>query len=416
MSEDSKKAIPKKKRNFDLIISRLIQGAILVTLCLLLFVSILSGFGFTIFSFDGEESGFFSIILTCIGFFITSSILLPRFLLRQEVENVTDSALRELKADIISDFDRIVKEEVEKINTKLDNELTEVKKDLDSKLDEMKSMFKDYSKVTELKRTDAHLSRMIAFNLQDKEPIWAIGWCCRTLKRYIALEPKNTKDYQDFIEMVNQILIDCKTTLYDTIYNLYEDTFKSLHSNETGVNNVICGEILDNIDTAIQGQGNDSREQYRKAMRAIKDIIDLNYGIIRIKDTLIKKGGRPLFNKYDKCIKQVGVLIKLLIITLSRQEEYSFYSFKDEFYLITDYKEDEVYQYFFEELLETLIMRDDNQTEANDFNLVLRTFVNEDSRIIQKKYRNDYNKTIYTLFNTERVAEKLKNNSGKYNN
>jgi len=120
----------------------------------------------------------------------------------------------------------------------------------------------EFASKDEVDRVDAHLSRMIAVNLHEKYPTWAIGWAFRSLKRYARL-PESDKIYTDFSRSVHEIISICEEKIIGNIC----DSDK----------NIIAGAIknLINNSTPISG------DKIRHVERAVKDIIDyLIYGRI----------------------------------------------------------------------------------------------------------------------------------------
>lgn len=106
----------------------------------------------------------------------------------------------------------------------------------------MKSVVKDFldkeykpnilHRAEDVVRIDAHLSRMIAFDLMEKNyHYWAIGWAFRSLKRYNELysDHKNYKEiYSEFNNFVfNHIIfkvLDNPTDIKDTAEKTFEGT------------------------------------------------------------------------------------------------------------------------------------------------------------------------------------------------
>ena len=125
----------------------------------------------------------------------------------------------------------------------------------------MKSVVKDFldkdykpnilHRAEEVIKIDAHLSRMIAFDLMEKNyHYWAIGWSFRSLKRYNEL-------YSDYINY-KHIYSEFNNFVFDQI------VFKALDNS------------VDIEDTAeITFKGTD--EAFRIKLRAIKDLIDFLY-------------------------------------------------------------------------------------------------------------------------------------------
>ena len=103
----------------------------------------------------------FSIILTSLSLLVGGSIFVPKFLLKKEVD--------------------------ESVQKKFENDVDEI---LQNKTIEfIDSKFNSVS--NSLNKCDAHLSRMIAFNLKVEFPVWSIGWSIRSLKRYEKLDPNS---------------------------------------------------------------------------------------------------------------------------------------------------------------------------------------------------------------------------------
>ena len=106
----------------------------------------------------------------------------------------------------------------------------------------------------EVIKIDAHLSRMIAFTLMERNyHCWAIGWSFRSLKRY------------------NELYSDHKN--YKDIYSEFNDfVFKQ-----------IISKALDNFNNpkgaadSAEEMFKDSEEAFRIKLRAVKDFIDFLY-------------------------------------------------------------------------------------------------------------------------------------------
>lgn len=106
----------------------------------------------------------------------------------------------------------------------------------------------------EVVKIDAHLSRMIAFTLMERNyHCWAIGWAFRSLKRY------------------NELYSDHKN--YKDIYSEFNDL----------VFNHIISKALDNFNNpkgaadSAEEMFKDSEEAFRIKLRAVKDFIDFLY-------------------------------------------------------------------------------------------------------------------------------------------
>lgn len=106
----------------------------------------------------------------------------------------------------------------------------------------------------EVIKIDAHLSRMIAFTLMERNyHCWAIGWAFRSLKRY------------------NELYSDHKN--YKDIYSEFNDL----------VFNHIISKALDNFNNpkgaadSAEEMFKDSEEAFRIKLRAVEDFIDFLY-------------------------------------------------------------------------------------------------------------------------------------------
>ncbi len=98
----------------------------------------------------------------------------------------------------------------------------------------LENEYKNYveKEVEHITRTDAHLSRMIAFFLMDKKfYYWAIGWAFRALKRYKNIAGEYNNVYKEFHEFLFRDVIlksldelksnskDCSAAIYYKIKN-----------------------------------------------------------------------------------------------------------------------------------------------------------------------------------------------------
>lgn len=176
----------------------------------------------------------FSIILTSLSLLVGGSIFVPKFLLQKEVEES-------------------VQEEIKK----------NVKKRIQEESDEyIASKFSSVS--NSLNKCDAHLSRMIAFNLKEDFPVWSIGWSIRSLKRYEILDPNSVGfiEYFDFVEFLRKTVIEGSAQKFFAIV-------KKDVKNE--INPVMAA-----LEKEAEKSGNDSK---RLAIRTVKDIIDFEYSV-----------------------------------------------------------------------------------------------------------------------------------------
>lgn len=175
----------------------------------------------------------FSIILTSLSFLVGGSIFVPKFLLKKEVD---ESVQKKFKDDI----DEI-----------LENKTTEF---IASKFSSMSNS---------LNKCDAHLSRMIAFNLKEEFPVWSIGWSIRSLKRYEKLDPNSVGfvEYFDFVEFLRKTVIEGSAQKF----------FTMIKNVKNKINPVMVA-----LEKEAEESGNDSK---RLAIRTVKDIIDFEYSV-----------------------------------------------------------------------------------------------------------------------------------------
>lgn len=106
-------------------------------------------------------------------------------------------------------------------------------------------------------RTDAHLSRMIAFLLMENHYYyWAIGWAFRALKRYKNLSGDYQKIYKELHEfLLRDVILQCLETITE---NPEGDKSKDIFSTDSE---------------------NKEKEANRIKIRAIKDYADFMYEI-----------------------------------------------------------------------------------------------------------------------------------------
>lgn len=175
----------------------------------------------------------FSIILTSLSLLVGGSIFVPKFLLQKEVEES-------------------VQEEIKK----------NVKKRIQEESDEyIASKFSSVS--NSLNKCDAHLSRMIAFNLKEEFPVWSIGWSIRSLKRYEKLDPNSVGfvEYFDFVEFLRKTVIEGSAQKF----------FTMIKNVKNKINPVMVA-----LEKEAEESGNDSK---RLAIRTVKDIVDFEYSV-----------------------------------------------------------------------------------------------------------------------------------------
>lgn len=175
----------------------------------------------------------FSIILTSLSLLVGGSIFVPKFLLRKEVDELV---LKEIKNTV----KKRVQEEADKY--------------IDSKFSSVSNS---------LNKCDAHLSRMIAFNLKEEFPIWSIGWSIRSLKRYEKLDPNSVGfvEYFDFVDFLRKTVIESSAQKF---FVLIKDVKNEINP------------VMAALEKEAEESGNDSKSL---AIRTVKDIIDFEYSV-----------------------------------------------------------------------------------------------------------------------------------------
>lgn len=213
----------------------------------------------------------FSIILTSLSLLVGGSIFVPKFLLKKEVNESVEKKFK-------NGVDEI-----------LQNKTTEY----------IASKFSSVS--NSLNKCDAHLSRMIAFNIKEDFPVWSIGWSIRSLKRYEKLDPNSVGfvEYFDFVDFLR------KTVIEDSAQKF----FALIKNKENKINPIMAA-----LEKEAEESGNDSK---RLAIRTVKDIIDFEYSVLfRNKDLKNKSVLLPV-------CKLIGGLAKCLCsaVMVSSQNE-----------------------------------------------------------------------------------------------
>lgn len=184
----------------------------------------------------------FTLLLTGYAIFLTGTLLVPKVLLKKEVE-----------------------EGIEKYAKKTVHGM------VDERLDDCIGDTKN-----ELYRMDAHLSRMVAFQLHENYPVWSIGWAYRSLKRYKNLNSKKIgfTEYRDFIRFLEEGIITCSI---EKFHDEVEKKFKSEHPNES----YLCKMFpLNSAQHVLEAEADKAKEEaLRPALRAVKDIVDFEYAV-----------------------------------------------------------------------------------------------------------------------------------------
>ena len=203
----------------------------------------------------------FALVLSALTVLVTGSFIMPKLILENEVKVAVNQYSQEI----------------------LEKKAEEC---IDGKINEVKN---------EIKKTDAHLSRMIAFDLVGEYPIWSIGWAFRSLKRYVKLDSKKVAlvEYTDFVRFINEgIITKAKEKIIDKTENL---------------NNTYFFDLLNGMK--IEAEKSLEPSFSRPSIRAVKDIVDFEYEI-----TLNEKSN--LTEDYKEIMKpvckNVGCLAQLL--------------------------------------------------------------------------------------------------------
>jgi len=274
--------------------------------------------------YDAKTS--FALIITSLTIMFASSIIVPKFMLKYEVEN---SVEEKLNAVIDKKFDEKFEERViEKMNA-------------------------------EILKIDAHLSRMIAFFLSNdyKEiyEIWSIGWCFRSLKGYQKLKNIGLDVYNDFLRIIAFVFNRINTAFNTKISGCISKENKNLATIETH-------EFFSCVRQVIEsGNMGDKNDKYRTAFRAIKDAVDFDFDIDIQKK---KQGPSLLIDEFKAISKDNGIFIKILLTAyltyLIKEEEK-----KDDKKTKEDIKKD-VNNHIFEKMCEITSFRDSNTDEDDE--------------------------------------------------
>ena len=240
---------------------------LILTLILIVIVSIVLSFfkGGISANNDTVNKIDFALVLSALTVLVTGSFIMPKLILENEVK----VAVNQYSQDMME---------------------KKAKECIDGKINEVKN---------EIKKTDAHLSRMIAFDLVGEYPIWSIGWAFRSLKRYVKLDSKKVAlvEYTDFVRFINEGII---TKAKEKIINKTEN-----------LNNIYFFDLLNGMK--IEAEKSLEPSFSRPSIRAVKDIVDFEYEI-----TLNEKSN--LTEDYKEIMKpvckNVGCLAQLLCCCL----------------------------------------------------------------------------------------------------
>lgn len=184
----------------------------------------------------------FTLLLTGYAIFITGTLIIPKVLLKKEVEEgVEKYAENTVKKMVDEHFQERIK------NTQ-----------------------------NELYRMDAQLSRMVAFQLHENYPVWSVGWAYRSLKRYKNLDSKKTGfiEYRDFIRFLEEGVI---VTSIKKFHDEVAEKFQSEHSYESYHRDMFP---LASARHVLEEEATKAKEEdLRPALRAVKDIVDFEYAV-----------------------------------------------------------------------------------------------------------------------------------------
>lgn len=139
------------------------------------------------------------------------------------------------------------------------------------------------NKSEEIAKLDAHLSRMVAFNLlQQKYYYWAVGWSFRSLNRYSELNESYSELYREFHDFVFNriILVALKAARTDK----------------------------ENSQFVAQNVG--EKEAFNIKIRAVKDYVDFLYLITEYAE---KHSIKQMKSQFQKEIAEIKVEMNLLV-------------------------------------------------------------------------------------------------------
>lgn len=206
----------------------------------------------------------FSLLLTGYAIFLTGTLIIPKVLLKKEVEEGLEKYAKESVHNLV---DKQFQERIK-------------------------------STQNELYRTDAQLSRMIAFQLHEEYPVWSVGWAYRSLKRYKNLnDTKSTfSKYYDFIRFLEVGVIDSSIKQF---HNSVAEQFKTKYPYEQYADKVLP---LDAARTILEAESKKANEEaMRPALRAVKDISDFEYAVRFDESDNLGEMEKDILKKVAKC-------------------------------------------------------------------------------------------------------------------
>ncbi|MBD5406573.1 MAG: protein-glutamate O-methyltransferase family protein [Treponema sp.] len=184
----------------------------------------------------------FTLLLTGYAIFITGTLIIPKVLLKKEVEEGLEKYAKETaKKTVDEHFQERIK-----------------------------------STQNELYRMDAHLSRMVAFQLHENYPVWSVGWAYRSLKRYKNLDSKKTSfiEYRDFIRFLEEGVIASSIKKF---HDKVAEKFQSEHLYESYHRDMFPLASAQHVLEEEEAKAKE--ENLRPALRAVKDISDFEYAV-----------------------------------------------------------------------------------------------------------------------------------------
>ena len=206
----------------------------------------------------------FTLLLTGYAIFITGTLLVPKVLLKKEVEEGLEKYAKET-----------------------------VRKTLDEHFHKRINDTKN-----ELYRTDAQLSRMVAFQLHEQYPVWSVGWAYRSLKRYKSLDNKKIGflEYRDFIQFLKKGVI---VSSIDKFHNEVNEKFQLKHQANIDSKKELP---LDSAWSVLKNEAESAKEEdLRPALRAVKDISDFEYAVRFDKSNKIGETEIGILQDIAKC-------------------------------------------------------------------------------------------------------------------
>lgn len=300
------------------------------------------------------QSGVFGLIIAGITIILASSIILPKFLIEQAVQ-----------------------EEISKRGASIE-----------------KKIEKEYG--THINTTDAHISRMIAYLLSNDNILkeyglngekssdysdanilhgysWTAGWAFRSFKNYLRISNKDNvigesvrpKNYHDLIKITENIVQRSKDKIFEyTGYNKIEDINKdSIYT----IANKFEGETIEDNWTSVH-------------RRSIKEILDIEYMYNKNKLKL-EKEMRIQTGDFLSTSTPLILFSIFVIISYSHKDNPSFKinNMAEEIINISNYKSEEEYSEYVNKLYSTSLemLTRDNEGEISSKELSSFDSLNE---------------------------------------